>query len=110
MVVMNTKSKYYLSIEEIIEHIRSKNIKIKDEEKLRQILEFNNYYYITGYKDPFKIDENTYKDNIYFEDIFELYQFDKKLKLIFEEVLFEIEQKVKTVFTNNFVRCMNIRM
>lgn len=98
------KNKEYLSIDEIIENIESKDIKIKDVTRLKQILEFNNYYYITGYKNPFKIDSNTYKDNVYFEDIFELYQFDKRLKLIFEEVLFEIEQKVKTVFTNNFCK------
>lgn len=101
---MNNKSKDYLSIDEIIKHIKNKKIQIQDENKLKQILEFNNYYYITGYKEPFKIDENTYKEKIYFEDIFELYQFDKKLKLIFEEVLFEIEQKVKTVFANNFCK------
>lgn len=98
------KNKEYLSIDEIINNIKSKEIKIKDTIKLKQILEFNNYYYITGYKEPFKIDSNTYKYNVYFEDIFELYQFDKKLKLIFEQILFEIEQKVKTVFSNNFCK------
>jgi len=98
---MNTKQKDFLTIEQIIQNIKDKNILIKDENKLKEILEFNNYYYITGYKEPFKILDK-YKENIYFEDIFLLYQFDKKLKLIFAEILFEIEQKVKTVFTNNF--------
>ena len=99
---MNTKNKIFLSIDELIENIKTKNIKIKDEVELKRILEHNNYYYITGYKDLFKKKDGSYKENVYFEDIYHIYQFDKKLKLIFAEVLFEIEQDVKTVFTNNF--------
>lgn len=99
---MTTKSKVFLSIDNLIENIKSKGLKIKDESKLKKILEHNNYYYITGYKDLFKKQDGTYKDNVYFEDIYHTYQFDKKLKLIFAEVLFEIEQDVKTVFMNNF--------
>lgn len=101
---MQSKLKEYLSIDELIENIKSKNIKIKDEEKLKEFLEYNNYYYITGYKGLFKDLNDCYKKDIYFEDIITLYQFDKKLKLIFAEILFEIEQKVKTVFSNNFCK------
>ncbi len=98
---MNTKIKDFLTIEQLIENIKNKGILINDEEKLKEIFENNNYYFITGYKEPFK-NNDTYKENVYFEDIFTLYQFDKKLKLAFAEILFEIEQKVKTVFSNNF--------
>lgn len=101
---MNTKQKYFLSIDELIANIKNKGLLVKDEEKLKEILEYNNYYYITGYKDPFKDSSGNYKSNVYFEDIFVLYQFDKKIKLAFAEILFEIEQKVKTVFTNNFCK------
>lgn len=48
---MTTKSKVFLSIDNLIENIKSKGLKIKDESKLKKILEHNNYYYITGYKD-----------------------------------------------------------
>ncbi len=98
---MDLKKKEFLTIDELVENIKNKGILIKDENKLKELLEYNNYYYITGYKEPFKAN-GKYKENIYFEDIINLYQFDKKLKLIFAEVLFEIEQKVKTVFVNNF--------
>ena len=103
MILMNTKVKDFLTIEQLIENIKNKGILINDEEKLKDILENNNYYFITGYKDPFKNDDS-YKENVYFEDIFTLYQFDKKLKLTLAEILFEIEQKVKTVFSNNFCK------
>lgn len=99
---MAVKIKKFLSIEELIENIKCKGIKIKNERKTKEILEHNNYYYISGYKELFKNALGNYKENVYFEDIYTMYQFDKKLKLIFAEVLFEIEQTVKTVFSNNF--------
>lgn len=102
--IMQTKIKEYLSIDELIENIKSKNIKIKDENKLKNFFEYNNYYYITWYKEIFKHSDDTYKKDVYFEDIITIYQLDKKLKLVFAEVLFEIEQKVKTVFSNNFCK------
>lgn len=99
---MNTKQKDFLSIDDLIENIKNKGLLIKDEDKLKDVFKHNNYYFITGYKEPFKDSASNYKKNVYFEDILELYHFDKKLKLIFAEILFEIEQNVKTTFLNNF--------
>lgn len=99
---MNTKQKDFLSIDNLIKNIKNKGLLIKDENKLKEVFKHNNYYFITGYKEPFKDSKNIYKKNVYFEDILELYHFDKKLKLIFAEILFEIEQNVKTTFLNNF--------
>ncbi len=101
---MNSKEKVYLSVDELILNIKRKGIGIKNENSVKEILEHNNYYYITGYKELFKNSDGTYKNNVYFEDIYNLYQFDKKLKLSFAEILFEIEQDVKTVFINNFCK------
>jgi len=99
---MNTKQKEFLTINELIENIKNKGLLIKDENNLKEVLKHHNYYFITGYKEPFKNSLGYYKENVYFEDILELYHFDKKLKLIFAEILFEIEQNVKTTFLNNF--------
>ena len=43
-----TKEKTFLTIDELIENIKNKNIKIKNEENVRKILETNNYYFIMG--------------------------------------------------------------
>ena len=88
---MTGKTKTFLSIDDIILNIKSKNIKIRDEKKLKDILEHNNYYFVQGYKELFKKSDGSYKDNVYFEDIYEYYKFDKKIKLVFAEILFEIE-------------------
>ena len=55
-----------------------------------------------GYKFAFKNSDGTYKENTSFEDIYSLYIFDKKLKLIILDSLLEIEQKLKTVYANNY--------
>lgn len=94
--------KKYLTINELIENIKNKNIIIEDENETRKILETNNYYFIMGYKFAFKLGNGAYKQNTYFNDIFKLYKFDKSLKLLFLEPVLLIEQKLKTIFTNNY--------
>ena len=94
--------KTFLTIDELIDKIKSKNISIKDENDVRNILETNNYYFIMGYKFAFKNIDGTYKDNTSFEDIYSLYIFDKMLKLIILNPILEIEQKLKTIYTNNY--------
>lgn len=96
------KEKTFLTIDELINNIKSKNINIKNEENVRKILETNNYYFIMGYKFAFKNEDGTYKENTSFEDIYSLYVFDKMLKLIILDPLLEIEQKLKTIYTNNY--------
>lgn len=94
--------KTFLTIDELITNIKSKNINLKDENNVRQILEVNNYYFIMGYKFAFKNNNGTYKNNTSFEDIYSLYTFDKMLKLVILDPILEIEQKLKTIYTNNY--------
>lgn len=96
------KQKIFLTIDELIKNIKEKNINIKDENNVRHILETNNYYFIMGYKFAFKNQDGTYKENTSFEDIYALYIFDKLLKLIILDPLLEIEQKLKTIYNNNY--------
>ncbi len=94
--------KKFLTIDELIVNIKSKNINFKNENDVKKILEVNNYYFIMGYKFAFKNNEGTYKNNTSFEDIYSLYVFDKMLKLVILDPILEIEQKLKTIYTNNY--------
>lgn len=94
--------KTFLTIDELINNIKAKNIIVKDENTVRNIIETNNYYFIMGYKFAFKNIDGTYKNNTSFEDIYSLYIFDKILKLIILDPILEIEQKLKTIYTNNY--------
>ena len=94
--------KTFLTINELIVNIKSKNINLKNEKNVKHILEVNNYYFIMGYKFAFKNKDGTYKNNTSFEDIYSLYVFDKMLKIIVLDPILEIEQKLKTIYINNY--------
>ena len=95
------KTKKYLTIDELIKAIREKNILINNEDYVRDILKQNNYYVIAGYKNLF-MDGNKYKDGVSFENIYNLYCFDRKLKLLLLNSLLDVENIIKTAFTNRF--------
>lgn len=99
-----TKIKEFLEVNELIETIKSKGIKIDNEEKVKDILIKNNYYVIMGYKSLFLDKEHNYKDNVSFENIYNLYLFDRKLKLLLLNSLLDIENIIKTAITNRFCK------
>ena len=92
--------KKYKSNEELIEYLISKGIKIKSKKKTLERLERYTYYSIINtYKEVFKKDDN-YVDNVTFEEIFALYEFDKNLKAIFLKYVLEIETIIKSLIAN----------
>lgn len=95
------KTKVYLTTNDLINTIKSKGIGIYKEDEVKDILKNYNYYIIMGYKSLF-IKDNKYKANIYFEDIFNLYMFDRKLKLLLLDSLLNIESIVKNSIINVF--------
>ena len=87
--------KTFKTIDEQIEILKSRNIIIKDYDKAYRMLSKNNYYYlINGYKDLF-IDKTSkkqkYIENTKLEEIYAVYEFDKKIKINFLRYLLLIE-------------------
>lgn len=99
-----TKVKKFLEVNELIETIKLKGIKINNEDEVKEILTKNNYYVIMGYKSLFLDKEHNYKDNVSFENIYNLYLFDRKLKLLLLNSLLDIENIIKTSITNRFCK------
>ena len=95
------KTKKYLKINELIKNIRKKGILIENEEKVKSILKQNNYYVIMGYKNLF-LDSNGNYNNVTFENIYNLYLFDRKLKLLLLNSLLDIENIIKMSIINRF--------
>lgn len=93
--------KEYKSNKELIEYLESKNIIINDKEKaLKNIEKYSYYSIINGYKAVFKDEDNNYKENTSFEEIFALYEFDKNIKAIFLKYILEIEVIIKALMAN----------
>ena len=95
------KTKKYLNVDELIKTIIQKGIVIENEDNVRKILKQHNYYVIMGYKHLF-LDNNGNYNNVSFENIYNLYLFDRKLKLLLLDSLLDIENIIKTSVVNRF--------
>lgn len=92
--------KQYKSNEELLNHLISKGVTIKNRESALDAIEKYTYYSIVNtYKEVFK-NNDKYIDNVTFEEIYALYDFDKNLKSIFLKYTLEIEQVVKSLIAN----------
>ncbi|MBQ9659533.1 MAG: Abi family protein [Clostridia bacterium] len=93
--------KEYKNNEDLIDYLISKNVIINDKEKaLKNIEKYSYYSIINGYKAVFKDENNNYKENTTFEEIFALYEFDKNIKAIFLKYILEIEVVIKSLMAN----------
>ena len=92
--------KEYKSNEELLNHLISKGVIIKNRKIALENIEKYTYYSIVNtYKEVFK-NNDKYLDNVTFEEIYSLYDFDKNLKSIFLKYTLEIEQVIKSLIAN----------
>lgn len=86
----------------------ARKLEITDDAATRRKIEADNYYKIfNGYKDPFlnkSAKDEEYLPGTKFEEIYALYQFDKRLKNIFIRYILEIENNIKSVIAHEFSR------
>lgn len=78
-----------------IEILKSRNLIIKDELYAKQILARVNYYRLSAYGLGLHID-NQYKENIHFETLYRLYEFDVKFRYLLLEAIEVIEVMCRT--------------
>lgn len=100
------EEKVYKNINELISIQQDRGLNIINDEKTRKIITFSNYYGIFNrYKDPF-LDSNSkeekYISDSDFDEIYELYKFDHRIKSIFFEYILMIENNVKSIVANEF--------
>ena len=70
--------KEYKHNEELLEHLKNKNVIIDDENRALNIIDNYSYYsVINTYKYVFKKDDNMYFENVHFDEIYSLYNFAK---------------------------------
>ncbi len=98
------KGKPYLHYEEQIEKLKSKHLVINDSNYAISILKKYGYYsLICGYKELFKNKTtNNYRDNVRFEEIVQLYEYDSNLREIFLKYLLLVEKRIKECLANAF--------
>lgn len=86
--------------------LRNRGLVIKNKKRARIIIRDVNYYnLINGYKDPFLINNLPYEkyiDGTRFEEIYALYEFDRKLRIITLEYILEVEKMIKSHIAYTF--------
>lgn len=98
--------KEFKTLEEQLKILKSRNVIIQDVFKAKQILLDNNYYYlINGYKNLF-LDKNSkteqFIEGTKLDEIYYLYEFDRKIRIIFLEYILLLERKIDTYIAYEF--------
>lgn len=92
--------KEYKSNQELLEHLISKGVIVRNKKSTLEKFERYTYYSIVNtYKEVFKINDK-YINGVTFNEIFALYEFDKNLKSIFLRYTLELELIIKSLIAN----------
>ena len=93
--------KEYKSNEELINYLISKNVIVYDKnDTIKKFEKYTYYGIVNSYKIIFKDNNNNYKNNVSFDEIYALYDFDKKLRYIMLKYTLEIEIVIKSLIAN----------
>ncbi len=86
------------SIDEHIEQLRNRGLNIQNEDLARHYLTHVSYYRLAGYWWPMQSDKinHRFKPNSNFEDVIELYNFDRELRILLFDVIEKIEISLRT--------------
>ena len=93
--------KVFRSLEEQIDILKSKGLLIEDEEKTKEILFRENYFFISGYRHLFM---KNYKDKEFikgttFEELYAVFLFDRKLRNIMFQYILVVENNIKSIIS-----------
>lgn len=90
--------KEYKNSDELLKYIISKGISVNNEEDaLNKIKTYSYYSIINTYNDVFKNTNNEYENNVSFDEVYALFEFDKNLRSIFLKYSLEIEIILKSL-------------
>ena len=99
---MVSKQEHYakpaISIDDQIRLLKARGLIIENEDDAKHSLNNISYYHLSGYFKPFQNDDDTYIESTTFQNILDLYYFDRKLRLHFLNALERIEKSFKTQF------------
>lgn len=104
-------SKPFLTIDEQLAQLKSRGMKFYDEKEAKHYLEHLNYYRLGGYWLLFELDHetHTFKENVYFEEVLNLYIFDRERKhrqAIAKD--YGIDEKILSSFLHHLTTVRNV--
>lgn len=102
--------KEYKTNEELIDYLSSKGVVITDkEDALKKIERYTYYSIVNSYKSIFKDKNNKYINDVSFDEIYALFEFDKNLKNIMLKFCLEIETVIKSAMANQISKVYGVK-
>lgn len=97
-------SKPFKTIDEQIEILKNRGLNVIDEEKTKRTLLCNNYYNVINYYSKFFMVQNSdsYCANARFDEIINVYYFDKEIKSLFFKATIDVEKCLKSLIAYYF--------
>lgn len=93
--------KHFKNLDEQIEILKYKGMKINDERYVKRILLRENYFFLNGYRHLFlKSNENRhFKEGTTFEEMYSLFLFDRSFRNVLFKYLLVIENNLKSIIS-----------
>ena len=102
--------KEYKTNEELIDYLSSKGVVINDkEDALKKIERYTYYSIVNSYKSIFKDKNNNYINDVSFDEIYALFEFDKNLKNLMLKFCLEIETVTKSAMANQISKVYGVK-
>ena len=100
------KNKVFKNLDEQIEILSSKGLVISDNERTKDILLKENYFFLSGYRHPFMKDgkDRTFLSGTTFEEMYAMFTFDRNIRNIFFKNLLIVENNIKSLISYQLSR------
>lgn len=100
---MTAYIKTAFSYEQHVQQWQERGLEISDQDKAIHYLSVINYYRLSAYTLPFQVEEpeHHFKDEIKFEDVLDLYVFDRELRLLVMDAVERIEVAIRSHLNNH---------
>lgn len=94
-------NKIFKNLDQQLEILKSRNLIINDEEKAKDILLRENYFFINGYRHMFLEDEKNrnFIEGTTFEELYATFIFDRNIRNIMFKNLLIIENNIKSIIS-----------
>lgn len=94
-------NKIFKTLDEQIDILKSRGLVFNDEDKAKNVLFKENYFFLNGYRHMF-INEKNPKRFIYgstFEELYSVFKFDRKIRNIFFKNILIVENNMKSIIS-----------
>ncbi len=94
-------NKVFKTLDEQIEILRSKGLTINDEDKAKDILLKENYFFISGYRHLFmkSYNDGKFLKGTTFEELYAIFYFDRQLRNIMFKHILVVENNIKSLIS-----------